>query len=146
MVVYPKSNFEVKIWMCISDLERITFMNEEQQEGVQNSWGMPRGLYEEIKYYGFPVLRAGVVAGAFIFGLQMNGRIFPPEQQLEFLIFLILITALAFYLILPTTAGGTNFNAILYFHMKRKKRYYSIDRNAYPDANVTVKRKRRFRR
>ena len=102
MVVYPKSNFEVKIWMCISDLERITFMNEEQQEGVQNSWGMPRGLYEEIKYYGFPVLRAGVVAGAFIFGLQMNGRIFPPEQQLQFLIFLILITALAFYLILLT--------------------------------------------
>lgn len=118
-------------------------MADEQQTNYTRTWGMPRGLYQTVKYYGVPVVKAGFVAMSFIGSLQMSGTIFPADQPIQFLTCVALITILALYLILPTNAGGTNAMAVFYFHFKRKKKYLSIDRNAYPEVeNKRMKRRR----
>ena len=121
-------------------------MDEKQQESTNMSWGMPRGLYQQVKYYGIPLLKAGFVAMTFIMGLQLSGSVFPVDQPIQFILCLILMTSLAFFLVLPSQAGGTNAMAIVYFHVKRKKGYISIDRNAYPDPKEFHKRRKRMRR
>ena len=116
-------------------------MDDRQQETNNMTWGMPRGLYQQVKYYGIPILKAGFVAMTFILGLQLSGSVFPVDQPIQFIVCLILMTILSFFLILPSRSGGTNAMAIFYFHIKRKKRYISIDRNAYPDPKEHQRRR-----
>ena len=47
-------------------------MDDRQQETNNMTWGMPRGLYQQVKYYGIPILKAGFVAMTFILGLQLS--------------------------------------------------------------------------
>ena len=72
-------------------------MDEKQQESTNMSWGMPRGLYQQVKYYGIPLLKAGFVAMTFIMGLQLSGSVFPVDQPIQFILCLILMTSLAFF-------------------------------------------------
>lgn len=100
-----------------------------------SGYGFPKGLYAKAKYYGVPILKTGVVGGAFIVTLMMKDRLFPITWTWQPIVSAILNTLCAFYLVLPTNAGGSNYNAVLYWHRSlfKKKKYWSIDRNCYPE-------------
>ncbi|QGX47375.1 hypothetical protein GPZ88_10125 (plasmid) [Streptococcus ruminicola] len=115
----------------------------DKQDNHNYSFSIPRGVYRELKYYGVPVMKAGVIVVTFLLGLQLSGTVFPTDQFFQFVLNDILMTILAFYLVLPTKAGGSNFRAIAYFHIKRKKRYFSIERGGYPVKQEEIKRRRR---
>lgn len=113
--------------------------NEQEERG----WGIPRGFYSKTKYYGMGVSKTIYIIGVFAVTSQLYGSFFPSELFLEFLIFVLSTNILAIYLILPTSAGGTNFNVILTFLTRRSRKYYSIDRNVYPEYLGHQEKKKR---
>lgn len=36
-------------------------MNQEENQQQEGSWGLPRGLYTQVKYYGVPVMKAFIM-------------------------------------------------------------------------------------
>ncbi|HEN9415868.1 TPA: hypothetical protein ACQ0F8_001611 [Streptococcus agalactiae] len=113
-------------------------MDDNKDVKSFSSWGMPRGMFRGLKYYGVTAIKAFIVVISFIFALQVINK-FPNDQQVQKLLFLLLVPLLATYLVLPTRSGGTNANAIFYFHTHRKRRYYSIERSCYPELEIKKK-------
>lgn len=110
----------------------------------QLGWGMPKNFYAKVKFYSVNITKGVFLVAVLLFTLQLNGSLFPVDQPLQYLAFILITNLLAIYLILPTSAGGTNFNAIFCFLIRRKHKYFSIDRNVYPTyLGHTAKKKRR---
>lgn len=99
-------------------------MTEEESKAydsvLNGHYTIPRGYYSKLKHYGINVQKGFIVLIAFMFAMQTQNVVFPAEQFLQFVLFVILFTTLAFYLVLPTRTGGTNANAIWYFLTHRK--------------------------
>jgi hypothetical protein len=124
-------------------------MTEEESKAydsvLNGNYTIPRGYYSKMKYYGINLQKGFIVFGAFMLAVQTQNVLFPTEQFLQFVLFVILFTTLVFYLVLPTRTGGTNVNAIWYFLTHRNKRYFPIDRGTYPEFHGGVDRKNRKR-
>ena len=114
----------------------------EEHQNV--SWGYPKGLYAKTVYYGIPIVKAAVVVGVVVFELQLRTRIFPDDWIWQFILFFLLSVILTVWLMLPSKAGGSNARAVMYFHRKRKHKYWSIERNAYPRYQTPEVNKSRF--
>ena len=57
-------------------------MNQEENQQQEGNWGLPRGLYTQVKYYGVPVMKAFIIVGSFVFPLQFRD-IFSLEAGVE---------------------------------------------------------------
>lgn len=116
---------------------------EEQQQISGGNWGMPRGLYYKAKYYGIPIMKAFILAGSFVVPLQLRDLFFPPDQEAKFLLTTACSVILTIYWMLPSPAGGSNLWAFIHAHRRTKRRYYSIDKNCYPELVDDGSRDRR---
>lgn len=112
-------------------------MDEKRYE----SYGVPRGIYSGLSYYGIAVKTGLFLVAVFVFSLQAGGVIFPKEQPFQYLAFIILFNILGIYLIIPSGSGVPNWKAIVYCHRNIKKKYISIERNNYPIVEGTPKHK-----
>ena len=81
-------------------------MNQEENQQQEGNWGLPRGLYTQVKYYGVPIMKALIIVGSFVFPLQFRDIFFPRGQELKFLINLICTMTLTIYWMLPSSSGG----------------------------------------
>lgn len=127
-------------------------MTEEENKAydsvLNGHYTIPHGYYSKLRHLGINVQKGFIVLVAFMFAMQTQNVVFPTEQFLQFVLFVILFTTLVFYLVLPTRTGGTNANAIWYFLTHRKKRYFPIDRGSYPEfhGGADGKNRKRFGR
>ncbi|MFQ6974541.1 MAG: hypothetical protein ACLRSA_01625 [Streptococcus salivarius] len=51
-------------------------MNQEENQQQEGNWGLPRGLYTQVKYYGVPIMKAFIIVGSFVF--RYNSGIYFP--------------------------------------------------------------------
>ena len=58
-------------------------MNQEENQQPEGNWGLPRGLYTQVKYYGIPIMKAFIIVGSFVFPLQFRDLLFPRGQGIE---------------------------------------------------------------
>ena len=72
-------------------------MNQEENQQQEGNWGLPRGLYTQVKYYGVPIMKAFIIVGSFVFPLQFRDIFFPRGQELKFLINLLCTMTLTIY-------------------------------------------------
>jgi len=119
-------------------------MNQEENQQQEGSWGLPRGLYIQVKYYGIPIMKAFIIVGSFVFPLQFRDLLFPRGQELKFLLNLICTMTLTIYWMIPTPSGINNFWEFIHAHRRTKKRYYPIDKNCYPEVRDDGSKHRRY--
>ena len=94
----------------------------------KGNYGVPRDINARVKIMGLIILDIIFVGGstllAFVFGI----KIFPNEQWMQFLAFMVLTAIWTLYLVLPTNGGKKNWRTIYLFFRRRRHRYISIDR------------------
>ena len=91
-------------------------MNQEENQQQEGNWGLPRGLYTQVKYYGVPVMKAFIIVGSFVFPLQFRDIFFPRGQELKFLINLLCTMTLTIYWMIPSSSGGNKFWEFIHAH------------------------------
>lgn len=119
-------------------------MNQEENQQQEGNWGLPRGLYTQVKYYGIPIMKAFIIVGSFVFPLQFRDIFFPRGQELKFLINLLCTMTLTIYWMIPSSSGGNKFWEFIHAHRRTKKRYYPIDMNCYPELRDDGSKNRRY--
>ena len=87
-------------------------MNQEENHQQEGNWGLPRGLYTQVKYYGVPLMKAFIIVGSFVFRYNSGIYFFPRGQELKFLINLICTMTLTIYWMILSSSGGNKFLGI----------------------------------
>ena len=52
-------------------------MNQEENQQQEGSWGLPRGLYTQVKVLRCSVMKAFIIVGSFVFRYNSGIYFFP---------------------------------------------------------------------
>lgn len=85
--------------------------NNENKMG--NDYGIPRDIYAHAKYLGVLLVDILIVLGTPLVTFVIGTNIFPPNAITHIIVFPIISTFLAVYLVLPANGGKKNFNQIM---------------------------------
>jgi len=70
-------------------------MTEEENKAYDSvltgHYTIPHGYYSKLKYYGINIQKGFIVLVAFMFAMQTQNVVFPTEQFLQFVLFVILL-------------------------------------------------------
>ena len=108
----------------------------EENNYENRPYGFPRDLFASVKLYGIFVFGAPILAMQF----TGSGKVFPKQQAVEYISFVVLTFIIALYLMFPFNGGKNNLHAIRIFLTRRRKRYQSIDRMRSKEVAKTEKR------
>ena len=102
----------------------------EENNYENRPYGFPRDLFASVKLYGIRLFSLMFVFGAPLAAMQFTGggKVFPKEQTVEYILFVILTFIISLYLMFPFNGGKNNLHAIRIFLTRRRKNYHSIDR------------------
>ena len=114
----------------------------EENNYENRPYGFPRDLFASVKLYGIRLFSLLFVFGAPILAMQFtgSGKVFPKQQAVEYISFVVLTFIIALYLMFPFNRGKNNLHAIRIFLTRRRKRYQSIDRMRSKEVAKTEKR------
>ena len=114
----------------------------EENNYENRPYGFPRDLFASVKLYGIRLFSLLFVFGAPILAMQFtgSGKVFPKQQAVEYISFVVLTFIIALYLMFPFNGGKNNLHAIRIFLTRRRKRYQSIDRMRSKEVTKTEKR------
>lgn len=101
---------------------------EPQNKETTPTYGIPKDIYYRVKMLGVAVLDIFIFVIGVIISLQLSTRLFPPHQVLQKLMFIFLTAIIMIYLLLPSNGGKKNWQSILIYLLRRKKRYISMDK------------------
>ena len=105
-------------------------MNEEEVNYDERSFGMPRELNAKTKVWGGISLTNFVIVGfvpIIVAAFTGRGIVFPKQQILQYLLFVVLTFVLCLFLVLPVPGGQPHWRAFWLLVSRRKHKYYSID-------------------
>ncbi|MDO4667509.1 MAG: hypothetical protein Q4A90_06705 [Streptococcus sp.] len=112
-------------------------MSEQENDYENRPYGFPRDLFASVKLYGIRLFSLLFVFGSPVLAMQFtgNGKVFPKDQVVEYISFVILTFIIALYLMFPFNGGKNNLHAIRIFLTRRRKKYHSIDRMSRKHSN-----------
>ncbi|EPT35483.1 DUF5592 family protein [Streptococcus agalactiae] len=94
---------------------------------MKDSYGVPRDIYAKIKILGIFLMDIVFVSLTGVLAFTFGMKLFPPQEWPIFLVFWLLSVTLVIYLLLPIRGGKKNWQSILLFFRRRRKRYISIN-------------------
>ncbi|EGO8510071.1 hypothetical protein [Enterococcus faecalis] len=97
---------------------------------MNGNYGVPRDIFASIKIVGFIVWDILFVFGSGFLAFLLAPKVFPMttiSEVIQMVIFILLSTAIAFYLVLPANGGEKNWDSLLIAVKRRKKRWISFD-------------------
>ncbi|MCQ9212407.1 MULTISPECIES: DUF5592 family protein [unclassified Streptococcus] len=101
---------------------------EDQKEDRKiETYGVPRDIYSKVKIVGLLLRDIALLLGSFSLAIMLGTRIFPKEQALQLLLFIVWTPLTVGYLLLPHNGGKRNYGALYVYLRRRKKRYISLD-------------------
>jgi len=94
---------------------------------MDGNYGVPRDLFTQVKLVGFFLRDIVTVLGSGFLGFILATKIFPPDQWIQMIVFILLSPIIALYLVLPTNGGKQNWHSLLLEIKRRKKFWISFD-------------------
>lgn len=100
--------------------------NNENKMG--NDYGIPRDIYAHAKYLGALLTDIFIVLGTPLVTFVVETNMFPPNAIFHIIVFPIISTCLAVYLILPANGGKKNYHQIMLNLRKHRFLWISFEK------------------
>ena len=98
-------------------------MNEKFSE----TYGVPRDIFARVKMIGLLIADLFFVGTCTLFAFRYGLKIFPKQQWIQMLLWVLVSSFTALYLVPPTNGGKANWKTIYLYFRRRRRRYISID-------------------
>lgn len=94
---------------------------------LEENYGVPRDIFVRMKILCFYVVDAACVGGSGFLASLIAQKLFPQTQPIQMLLFDVMTSVIAFYLLLPANGGKKNWHSFYILLIRRKKRWVSFD-------------------
>lgn len=98
---------------------------------MNQTYGVPRDIYARIKIYGLLLRDIGILGVTFVVVFTFQGSIFPPNAWLQTLLFPIVSTLIAGYLIMPVNGGRRNYNLFWLSIRRHRFLWFSFEKGGF---------------